>query len=122
MTSPSLPVVSGESSPSERLRLAVAAYLARYRGLSREHTLSDLRVFLGWCAERDLDPLEARRAHLELVRALVPGGTPLRALDGVTSHLGGVRVLPHLIDGVLEHSPAEWLRRPTVPPESPPWD
>jgi integrase len=24
-----------------------------------------------------------------------------------------------VIDGILEHSPAEWLRRPTVPPESP---
>ena len=24
-----------------------------------------------------------------------------------------------VIDGLLEHSPAQWLRRPTVPPESP---
>ena len=49
-----LPVVTGESS-AERLQVAVAAYLARYRGLSREHTASDLRVFLVWCAERDLE-------------------------------------------------------------------
>jgi integrase len=35
------------------LRLAVAAYLARFKGSSREHTQSDLRSFLTWCAEHD---------------------------------------------------------------------
>jgi hypothetical protein len=49
-----------------RLRLAVAAYLARFKGSSREHTESDLRCYLTWCAERSLDPLSARRPHLEL--------------------------------------------------------
>jgi hypothetical protein len=34
------------------LRLAVAAYLARYKGQSRMHTDSDLRGFLDWCQER----------------------------------------------------------------------
>jgi hypothetical protein len=38
-----------------RLRLAVAAYLARFKGSSREHTESDLRCYLSWCAERSLD-------------------------------------------------------------------
>ena len=51
---------------TDQLRLAVAAYLARFTGSSREHTESDLRCYLGWCAERDLDPLAARRPHLEL--------------------------------------------------------
>jgi hypothetical protein len=47
-------------------RLAVAAYLARFKGSSREHTESDLRCYLAWCAERGLDPLAAQRPHLEL--------------------------------------------------------
>jgi integrase/recombinase XerD len=51
---------------ADQLRLAVAAYLARFKGSSRYHTESDLRCFLAWCAERDLDPLAARRPHLEL--------------------------------------------------------
>ena len=51
---------------TDRLRLAVAAYLARFKGSSREHTESDLRCYLTWCAERSLDPLAARRPHLEL--------------------------------------------------------
>ena len=61
------------SAPSDRrvpfadqLRLAVAAYLARFKGSSRSHTESDLRCYLAWCGERDLDPLAACRPHLEL--------------------------------------------------------
>ena len=49
-----------------QLRLAVAAYLARFKGSSRNHTDSDLRCFITWCGERGLDPLAARRPHLEL--------------------------------------------------------
>ncbi len=68
---------------TDQRRLAMAAYLARFKGFSRERTESDPRCFLAWCAERGLDPLAARR---------------------------------------LEHSPAEHVRRPTVPAESPsPW-
>ena len=51
---------------SDQLRLAVAAYLARFKGASRYHTESELRCFLAWCAEHSLDPLAARRPHLEL--------------------------------------------------------
>src|ERR1043165_8591003 len=49
-----------------QLRLAVAAYLARFEGSSREHTESDLRCYLAWCTGYGLDPLAARRPHLEL--------------------------------------------------------
>jgi hypothetical protein len=51
---------------TDRLRLAVAAYLTRVKGTSRTHTESDLRCYLVWCAERGLDPLAAQRPHLEL--------------------------------------------------------
>ena len=51
---------------TDPLRLAVAAHLARFKGSSREHTESDLRCYLAWCAERRLDPLAAHRPHLEL--------------------------------------------------------
>ena len=51
---------------ADQLRLAVAAYLARFKGSSREHTESDLRCYLLWCAESNLDPLAAQRLHLEL--------------------------------------------------------
>src|SRR5207244_10909719 len=51
---------------TDQLRLAVAAYLARFKGSSREHIESDLRCFLSWCAEHGPSPLAARRPHLEL--------------------------------------------------------
>ncbi|HEY3091425.1 MAG TPA: hypothetical protein VGJ59_25540 [Jatrophihabitantaceae bacterium] len=48
------------------LRLAAAAYLARFKEQSRLHTDSDLRAYLHWCTERGLDPLAATRRYLEL--------------------------------------------------------
>jgi site-specific recombinase XerD len=102
------------------LRLAVSAYLARFKGVSREHTCSDLRVFLTWCADRAVGPLSARRSDLELfvrwlqqTRRFKPSTVARR-----TSVLSGF-YRTCVIDGVLDHSPAEYVRRPIVPPESP---
>jgi hypothetical protein len=67
MTTVLVPATAGEMLTSgERLRVAVAAFLARYTGLSRAHTASDLRGFLDWCAGRGVDPLAASRPQLEL--------------------------------------------------------
>jgi integrase/recombinase XerD len=105
---------------TDRLRLAVAAYLARFKGSSREHTESDLRCYLAWSAERGLDPLAARRPHLELyirwmqeIRRFKPSTVSRRF--SVTA--GFYRTC--FLDGILEHSPAEHVRRPAVPTESP---
>jgi integrase/recombinase XerD len=105
---------------TDQLRLAVAAYLARFKGSSREHTESDLRCYLSWCAEHALDPLTARRPHLELyirwmqeIRRFKPSTVSRRF--SVTAGFYRTCVL----DGILEHSPAEHVRRPAVPAESP---
>jgi integrase/recombinase XerD len=47
------------------LRAAVSAYLGRYRGETNLHTESDLRVFLRWCTDQELDPLAAVRVDIE---------------------------------------------------------
>ena len=98
----------------------MAAYLARFKGSSREHTESDLRCYLSWCAQRGLDPLAAQRPHLELyirwmqeIRRLKPS-TVSRRFSVVA---GFYRTC--VIDGIMEHSPAEHVRRPAVPAESP---
>ena len=103
------------------VRLAAAAYLARFRGRTRVHTESDLRCFLYWCAERGLDPLTTTsRPHIELyVRWMqeqrrFAASTVSRRLSVV---VGFYRTC--VIDGVLEHSPADYVRRPTVSPQSP---
>jgi integrase/recombinase XerD len=51
---------------SQALRLAIAAYLARFKSTSRTPADSDLRAYLGWCAGRGLDPLAASRPQIEL--------------------------------------------------------
>jgi integrase/recombinase XerD len=105
---------------SPELGLAAVAHLSRYRGTSREHTGSDLRVFFTWCHDRQLAPLMAERHDLELylrwlqdVRRFKPS-TVSRRLSVVA---GLYRTC--IVDGVLEHSPADYVRRPAVPPESP---
>jgi hypothetical protein len=55
---------------TDQLRLAAAAYLARFKGSSREYTESDLRCYLAWCAERGLDPLAARRSQASRSRSI----------------------------------------------------
>jgi integrase/recombinase XerD len=114
-------VAADPSEPfSNRLRLAVAAYLARFKGSSREHTESDLHCYLAWCAERGMDPLTARRPHLELyIRSMqeIRRFTPSTVSRRFSVVAGFYRTC--VLDGVLEHSPAEHVRRPTVPAESP---
>ncbi|MGM0386782.1 MAG: tyrosine-type recombinase/integrase [Actinomycetota bacterium] len=99
---------------------AVAAYLARYRGQTRDHTESDLRAYLVWCRERGIDPLKAQRAQIELyvrwmqeVRRFQPSTVSRR----VSVVVGFYRTC--VIDQVLPQSPADYVRRPNVPPESP---
>jgi len=114
-------VPSGHPVPrDDQLRLAVSAYLARFKGSSRDHTESDLGCYLAWCAEHGLDPLAARRPHLELyirwmqeIRRFQPSTVSRR----ISVAAGFYRTC--VIDGLLEHSPAEHVRRPSVPAESP---
>ena len=110
---------SSSDSPepfTDQLRLAVAAYLARFKGSSREHTKSDLRCYLSWCAERGLDPLAARRPHLELyIRSMqeIRRFKPSTVSRRFSIAAGFYRTC--VLDSTLEHSPAEHVRRPAVP-------
>jgi site-specific recombinase XerD len=104
---------------TDQVRLAVTAYLARFTGSSREYAKSGLRCYLSWCAERGLDPLTARRPHLELSVRWMPESRrvkPSTVSRRFSVTAGFYRTC--VIDGLLEHSPAEHARRPAVPPES----
>jgi integrase/recombinase XerD len=116
-----IPFASDRLVPvADRLRLAVAAYLARFKGSSREHTESDPRCYLSWCAERGLHPLAARRPHLELYIRWMQEIRRFK-LSTVSRRFsvaaGFYRTC--VVDGLLKHSPAEHVRRPSVPAESP---
>jgi site-specific recombinase XerD len=75
---------------------------------------------LRWCGEHGLDPLAVRRADVELfvrwlqeIRRFKPS-TVSRRLSVVTCFYRTC-----VIDAVLETSPAVYVRRPSVPAESP---
>jgi site-specific recombinase XerD len=102
------------------LRVAVAAYLARFKGQSRVHSESDLRAFLTWLRERGLDPLQTKRPHIELyLRWMqeVSDYKPSTVSRRLSVVAGFYRTC--VVDGVLEHSPADYVRRPRVSTESP---
>ncbi len=46
-------------------RLALAGFLAGYRGLTREAYTLDLRQFTSWCRARSLPLFSVRRADIE---------------------------------------------------------
>ena len=102
------------------LTAAVAAYVGRYHGQSRLQTESDPKIFLAWAAGQGLDPFTAARVDVERyirwlqeVRWYQPS-TVSRRLSVV---VGFYRVC--VIDQILPHSPADYVQRPLVPPESP---
>jgi hypothetical protein len=50
---------------TEAERLALAGFLAGYRGLTREAYTLDLRQFTAWCRARCLPLFSVRRADIE---------------------------------------------------------
>jgi integrase/recombinase XerD len=91
---------------SDRLRLAMAAYLSRYKGSSRVHADSDLRAYLTRCLERGADPLTVSRPQVELyvrwmqeIRRFKPSTVSPR----LSVMVGFYRTC--VIDGVLPSSP-----------------
>ena len=105
---------------SRELGIAAVATCPVTAAASRAHTESDLRVFFTWCDDRQLAPLTAQRHDRELylrwlqdMRRFKPS-TVSRRLSVVA---GFYRTC--VMDGVLEHSPVDYVRRPSVPPESP---
>jgi integrase/recombinase XerD len=99
-------------------RLALAGYLAGYRGLTREAYALDLRQFTTWCRTRSLALFAARRADIEsFARELEVRG---RARATVTRRLCTIAGFCKYAveEELLEHSLAAHVRRPRVDYES----
>ena len=67
MTATTTPAVLVPIQPafSDAERLALAGFLAGYRGLTREAYALDLRQFTIWCRVRSLNLFAVRRAGIE---------------------------------------------------------
>ena len=84
-TTPSTALVPVQPAFAESERLALAGFLAGYRGLTREAYTLDLRQFTGWCRARSLPLFSVRRADIEtFARELEANG---RARATVTRRL-----------------------------------
>jgi len=99
-------------------RLALAGYLAGYRGLTREAYTLDLRQFTGWCRTRSLALFAVRRADIETFACELEARGRARAT--VTRRLSTIAGFYRYAveEELLDHSPAAHVRRPRVDYES----
>ena len=99
-------------------RLALAGFLAGYRGLTREAYTLDLRQFTTWCRARSLNLFAVCRADIErFARDLEVQG---RARATVTRRLCTIAGFYKYAveEELLKHSPAAHVRRPRLDYES----
>src|ERR1700689_1234906 len=99
-------------------RLALAGYLAGYRGLTREAYTLDLRQFTSWCHTRSLPLFSIRSADIETFARELE--TRARARATVTRRLCTIAGFYKYAveEELLEHSPAAHVRRPRLDYES----
>jgi site-specific recombinase XerD len=99
-------------------RVALAGFLAGYRGLTREAYALDLRQFTSWCRARSVALFAVRRADIEgFARELEAMG---RARATVTRRLSTIAGFCKYAveEELLDRSPAAHVRRPRVDYES----
>lgn len=88
-------------------RLATASFLARYREPTLTAYTQDLKTYLGWCQQYDLEVLRVTRGELEMyVRHLEGRGY---AAATIARRFGTVATFYKyaVIDGVIPANPAE---------------
>ncbi len=117
-TTPTTDVAVVDPVFSDVEQYALAAFLAGYRGLTRDAYALDLRQFIAWCQEHKVRLFAARRADIEcFARDLEARG---RARATVARRLCTVAGFYRYAEqeGLLERSPAAHVRRPRLDYES----
>ena len=111
-------VVVFDPTFSDPERLALAGFLAGYRGLTRDAYSLDLHQFVSLCDQHQLKLFSVRRSDIECFAASLKArgrarATVARRLCTVT---GFYRYAEE--EGLLSHSPAVHVRRPRLDYES----
>ena len=105
-----------DAMPFDEAQLAAAAFLARYSGRTLDAYRHDLRAFFQWASDNQLLVLNATRPHIELYRvAMEERGLAASTIDRRLSTVCGFYRFAH-IDGRIASNPAQYVRRPKVPP------
>lgn len=103
---------------SDAERYALAAFLAGYRGLTRDAYALDLRQFKTWCDEHNLRLFGVRRADIEcFARDLEALGRARATVARRWCTVSGFYRYAEQ-EGLLERSPAVHVRRPRLDYES----
>src|SRR6204780_4230639 len=113
-TVPSTALATIQPAFTDPERLALAGFLAGYRGLTREAYTLDLRQFAGWCRARSLPLFSVRRADIEtFARELEAKGRAratvtrrLCTIAGFYKYARGGRTPGSLARGACPPSPA----------------
>lgn len=117
-TTPATDVAIVDPQFSDAERYALAAFLAGYRGLTRDAYALDLRQFFAWCEEHNLRLFAVRRADIECYAVTSRNAVALAppSLDGcapspasTASRAGGA---PRALPGGSRSSSASRLRVP----------
>jgi integrase/recombinase XerD len=98
--------------------MALAGFLARYRGSTREAYSLDLRLFAVWCANHERGLFEVHRVDIECFgRDLEAGG---RARATIARRLCTIAGFYRYAEeeGFVDHSPGIHVRRPRLDYES----
>ena len=103
---------------SDHERVALAGFLAGYRGLTRDAYALDLRQFVSWCGRQSIKLFAARRTDIELyARALEDaGGARATVARRLCTVAGFYRYAEE--EGLVSVSPAVHVRRPRLDYES----
>jgi integrase len=115
---PSTALATIQPAFTDAERVALAGFLAGYRGLTREAYALDLRQFASWCRAHALALFAVRRADIEgFARDLEAMG---RARATVTRRLSAIAGFYKYAveEELLERSPAAHVRRPRIDYES----
>ena len=84
---PSTALVTIQPAFTDPERLALAGFLAGYRGLTRDAYTLDLRQFTSWCRTRSLPLFAVRRADIEgFARELKPEDAPAPPSPAAVHH------------------------------------
>ena len=111
---PSTALATIQPAFTDAERLALAGFLAGYRGLTREAYALDLRQFTTWCRIRSVALFAVRRADIEAFACDLEARGRARA--SVTRRLCTIAGFYKYAveEELLDHSPAAHVRRPRV--------
>jgi site-specific recombinase XerD len=117
-TTPTTEVAVVDPVFSDVEQYALAAFLAGYRGLTRDAYALDLRQFIAWCQEHNVRLFAARRADIECFARDIEARRRARAT--VARRLCTVAGFYRYVEreALLERSPAAHVRRPRLDYES----